>query len=467
MTTLPMARRAARALTSGSDLRRMVFLLALPAVGEQLLNMLVGLTDSYVVGHLDPAVGAALGYDPATALASVGLGNMVAWMITILFMAVSVGATAVVARRTGAGNHEGAESALRQAMLLALGCGVVGTAIGLLGGESVLRLLGASPEVVRVGGSYLRIVSLSFIPAAMMFAGTAALRGAGDMRSPLLLMGLVNVVNAGLTWLLVNGLFGFPALGVDGSAIGTAVGRTIGGLLLVLLLCQGRLRLPLRLSLRPDGAVLRSILRVGLPHAADQIIFQSAAIIVVRLITGLGTASYAAHNLTINIESISYLPGLGFAAAATTLVGQALGAGDPERARRSAFEALLQGGIIMAALGVVMFCFPEPLVRFMTSDENVIAAAITPLRIAGLGQPLLAIFFIMNGALRGAGDTKFTMYVRLITSWCLRMAAAVLFVRFLGFGLEGVWIGMAFDWIGHASLSLWRWNSGKWRAIRV
>lgn len=460
-------RRAAAALTSGSDLRRTVFLLAMPAVGEQMLNMLVGLTDNYLVGHLDPAVAAELGYGRATALASVGLGNMVAWITTILFMGIAVGATAVVARRTGEGDHAGAEEALRQSMLLVMVGGALAMGIALLWGQGILEMLGATSEVAQVGGGYLRIVALSFIPAAMMFGGTAALRGAGDLRSPLYLMGFVNVTNTLLSWLLVNGALGMPALGVDGSAWGTMVGRSLGGILLVALLLRGHFPLRLRLSLRPNVAVMRRIVQVGLPFAADQLIFQSAAIVVVRLITGLGTASYAAHTITMNIESISFLPGLGFAAATTTLVGQALGAGDPDRARRSTYEALFQGGLIMWVLGLFMFFLPATLVTIMTPEPAVIREALTPLRIAGLGQPLLATFFIINGALRGAGDTKYPMYVRLITSWGLRMLVALFLVGHLGFGLEGIWLAMACDWVGHSFLALWRWRSGKWQYVKV
>lgn len=467
MATMSIARRAVTTLTSGSDLRKSVFFLALPAVGEQMLNTAVGLTDHYLVGHLSTDVASTLGYDRATAMASVGLGNMVSFITTVLFMSVAVGATAVVARRIGERDQEGAERTLQQAMIMVFLAGALATAISVFLGEPILRLLGASPEVAEVGSGFLRIISYSYIPAAMMFAGTASLRGSGDMRSPLYLMGLVNIINIILAWLLVNGQFGLPALGVNGSAIGTAIARTIGGVVLLALLAAGKLRLHWRPTWRPQWNVLSRVLKVGLPFAADQLIFNSATMIVVSLITGLGTAVYAAHTLTVNIESISFLPGLGFAAAATTLVGQAMGAKDEDRARRSAFEALLQGGLIMTALGMVMFFWPETLLRIMTPEREVIEAAITPLRIAGLGQPLLAIFFIINGSLRGAGDTKFMMVVRFITTWGLRMVLSLFFVKVLGFGLEGVWFAMVFDWIGHASLSLWRWNTGRWRNIQV
>ena len=200
------------ARNSPAALRRMVFWLALPAVGEQVLNNIVGLTDQYLVGNLAPDVSARLGYDQATALASVGLGNMLVWIATTLFMTVAIGATAIVARRIGEGKDEEAHHALRQALLISFAVGAVSTVVAYLFAEPLIGLLGGDASVTAAGGQYLRILSFSFIPSAFMFAGTAALRGAGDTRTPLYLMGAVNIVNVMLSWLLVNGHLGFPGL---------------------------------------------------------------------------------------------------------------------------------------------------------------------------------------------------------------------------------------------------------------
>lgn len=454
-----------RRAPTAERLGRTVFILALPAVGEQFLNTLVGLSDTYLVGHLDPAVGARLGYDHATALSSVGLGNLLAWVTTILFMGVAIGATAVVARRIGAGDQTRAELALQQALLLTAVTGVVGTLLTVLFAEPMLGLLGATPDVRQYGGEYLRIVGAASIPTALMFAATAALRGAGDTRTPLWLMMLVNGVNVGLSWLLINGNLGAPAMGVAGAAIGTAVARTLGAVVILALLYAGRMRLRWRPNFRPEWRTLRVITEIGLPSAAEQFIFQSTILILTPLITALGTVAYAAHTMTITMESVSFLPGLGFAVAATTLVGQSLGAGDPDRAERSAWVSLWQGGLMMTAVGVVLVAAPKLLFGLMTPEEAIAEAGATPLRLAGLGQPFLALSFVLNGALRGAGDTRWPLVVRIVSTWAVRLPLSLLLVAPLG--LNGYWIALVADFAAQGVLTLWRFRTGHWKTIQV
>lgn len=455
-----------RTVKSGWELRKMVFWLALPAVGEQVLNTLVGLTDQYLVGHLDPAVGLALGYDRATAIASVGLAGLVMWIVTTLYMTVAAGATTVIARRIGEGRTDSANLALQQGILLALLFGALGSGIGLIG-EPMLRFLGAAPEVVEAGANYLRIVSWASIPTALTFAGTAALRGAGDTRSPLWIMLIVNGINIILSWLLVNGNWGFPALGVDGSAIGTAIGRIVGGILTLALLASGimKLRLPRKWTLNPT--VIGKIAQIGLPSAGEQFIFQGAVVIMSGLIAQIGTAAYAAHSVTINIESVSFLPGVGFAVAATALVGQSLGAKDPDLAYRATFEALLQGGIVMSLLGVIMALFPEPLIAIIAPDPDVIHHATNTLRLAGLAQPFLAMSYVFIGALRGAGDATWPLWMRVVTTWMVRVPLMYLFLAITDWGLTAIWTAMVIDFIVQAFLSWQRFQQGKWRRIKL
>ncbi len=454
------------AVKSGWELRKMVFWLALPAVGEQVLNTFVGLTDQYLVGNLDLNVAAALGYDRATAIAAVGLSGLVIWIVTTLFMAVATGATTVVARRIGEGRPDSANLALQQAMLISLVVGFVGTGIAFIG-EPMLRMLGAAPEVVQAGASYLRIVSWASIPTALTFAGTAALRGAGDTRSPLWIMLIVNSINIIFSWLLVNGYGGFPALGVEGSAIGTAVARTVGGFLTFGLLMSGvmKLRLPAKWAINPT--VMQRITKIGLPSAGEQFVFQGAVLIMSGLIAQIGTAAYAAHSVTINIESVSFLPGFGFAVAATALVGQALGAKDPELARRATNESFLQGGIMMSVLGIIMALFPEPLIAIIAPDPEVIHHATNTLRLAGLAQPFLAMSFIFIGALRGAGDATWPLGMRVVTTWIIRVPLMFLLLAITDWGLTAIWVAMVTDFVVQAFLALRRFQEGKWQRIKV
>jgi MATE family, multidrug efflux pump len=447
-----------------TGLRRSVLLLALPAVGEQVLNTLVGLADTFLVGHLDELAAARLGYDSATALAGVGLANQMVWLVTVLFIATSVGSTALIARARGANDMAAANRTLRQSMIIGLAMGLVATVLSLALATPFLLLLGAGPDVLPRSVSFLHIAALTFTPAALLFIGTATLRGAGDTRTPLYVMLGVNAVNIAISWLLVNGNLGAPTLGVAGSAIGAAVARGGGGLVLIGILLRGRSGLKLSLDLRPDPELLRRIARVGLPSAGEQLVFQGALLLFIRFITGLGTLAYAAHNVVLNIEGLSFLPGMGYAVASTALVGQALGAGRPADAEASAYEALLQGGLMMTVLGVIMALFPHQLIGLFTDDPLVAETGAMAMRIAGAFQPMLALNFVMSGGLRGAGDTRWPLYSKIISTWGVRLPLIWLL---LGLGLTGAWIAMGSDFVVQGLLALWRFRKGGWKTMRV
>lgn len=449
------------------SVRRRVLGLALPAVGEQLLNTMVGLADVYLVGNLSLAAAAALGYSSTTALAGTALGNQFTWLTMVLFMAVGIGSTTLVARAVGARDGGSLGRIVRQSILLAAAMGLVVSAAGWLLARPFLLLIGAPPEALPLAESYIHLNSLAALPAALLLVSTAMLRGAGDTRTPLLVMLGVNAVNVLLAWTLVNGQLGLPAMGVDGAAISTAVARTLGGVVLIGLLLRGHSGLRLALSWRPDREMLRRLMNIGLPTAGEQLIFQAAILIFARFVTGLGTTAYAAHQVAINIESLSFLPGMGYAAATSALVGQALGARDPERAERSAYEAMLQGGLMMSLLGGLMALFPGPLVAIFSNDPAVMAAAVGPLRAAGLVQPALAVSFITLGALRGAGDTRWPLVSRLITTWGVRLPLTIVLVGVMGGGLAGIWLAMCTDFTLQAILAMSRFQSGKWQKIEV
>ncbi|HMQ29558.1 MAG TPA: MATE family efflux transporter [Chloroflexaceae bacterium] len=461
------ARGAEGAAPAAPTTRRRVAALAIPAVGEQLLNTMVGLADVYLVGNLSAAATQRLGYGSATALAAAGLGNQFTWLMMVLFMAVGVGATALVARAVGARDEEALRRILRQAFLLAALVGVLATALGLLLAEPFLALIAAPPETRATAAAYIHINAAAYLPAVFLLVGTACLRGAGDTRTPLLVMLAVNLVNVGVTLLLVNGLMGLPALGVEGAAIGTALARGLGGVVVLTLLLRGRAGLRLNLGGGGDRATMRRLVNVGLPAAGEQLLFQGALLIFVRFVNDLGTRAYAAHNITITIESLSFLPGMGYAVATSALVGQALGARDPRRAEGYAYEALLQGALMMSLFGALMVVFPRQLVALFTNDPAVIAAAVAPLRAAGLVQPALAVSFIMLGAMRGAGDTRWPLLSRLLTTWGVRLPLTVAAVSWLGLGLPGVWLAMCTDFTLQAILALWRFSAGRWKQIEL
>ncbi len=434
-----------------------VMALAWPAVIEQTLNMTVGLVDTYLVGHLG-----------ASQLAAVGLGSQVVGIISVLIAAVAVGGTALVARHVGAGEPEMANRIVQQSLIISGIIGAVCTVAGLVGAPLIMQALGAAPDVVGYGSVYLRVVSLTLILTAALFTGTAVLRGAGDTKRPLATMLVVNAINIAVAYALINGVAGLPRLGVLGSALGAATARGIGGIIVLMVLWNRHSLLRLKGRVwRWDRRQIGRILNVGLPSGLEQMLLYVAQIAFAVLVARLGTDAYAAFQVSVNISSLAFMPGYGFALAATTLVGQYLGARQPRAAEQSGYMVFSLSLAFMAAATVLMWVFAEPATRAFTSDEAVVALGASALRMAAIGQPSLAATMAFAGALRGAGDTRAVMTAMGSTIWFLRVPVGLLLVLGLGWGVPGVYAAQAVDFTGRG-LWLWlRFRSGRWKELEV
>lgn len=434
-----------------------VLSLAMPAVGEQLLNMTVGLVNTFMVGHLG-----------AAPMAAVNFANQFVMLANVLFSSIATGSTALIARAKGAGDAATATRTVNQSMLIGTLVGLITTVVGVpLARESML-FMGAVDEALLLGAAYLRIVACTFLLSTWMFVGMACLRGAGDTRTPMTVMLLVNAVNMAVSALLIYGPFGLPRLGVVGSALGATAGRSVGAVLVLAILLRGRsgLRLDWR-ALRPDTENLRRILRIGVPTGVEQLLMRLGQTSYLRIVATLGTAACAAHAVALNAESLSYSPGFGFAVAATTLVGQGLGAADPERSERDGYLSAGLGGLVMSTMGLVFFLFAGPIVGFFTSDPEVVALGTGPLRLVAVAQPFLASNMILAGALRGAGDTRWPMFFTALGIWGVRVPLAALFILVLRLGLMGAWYAMAIDLGVRGLLAFLRFRSGFWKKVQV
>lgn len=444
--------------TEETKIRREVLRLALPATGEQLLGMMIGIVDTFLVGHLG-----------AASLAAVGLANQWVFLAHTLLGALGTGSTALIARFTGAREPEMANAVLRQSMLVAVAVGLSCTALGTLLARPAVRLLGApTQEVVVLSTTYLTTVAATLAFATLLYLGNACMRGAGDTRTPLYVMLVVNIVNIVVAWTLINGLFGLPKLGVWGSALGAASGQVVGGTIVLALLLRGKSGVQLRLAgLRPDWDMIRRILRVGMPTGLEQLFFRIGNMAYVRVLASLGVAAYAANQVAINGWSLSFMPGFGFAVAATTLVGQSLGARAPDSAERGGYVAYRMGAGLMAVIGLVMIFFPEQIMGFFTNDQEVIGLGALPLQVMGFVQPMLAASMIFAGALRGAGDTRWPMIITAGCIWLVRLPLAYLFAIVFGWGLVGAWSAMSLDMVLRGTFNFLRFRGGGWKTIQV
>ncbi len=437
------------------SIRAEVMRLAIPSIGEQLLNMTVQMVDTYLMGHIG-----------AAALTAVGLSNSMVMLTQTFVMAVATGPTAVVARLIGAREPQAASRVVQQSLMLGAAIGAMLTVVMSFFSVQAIGFYQPEPDVLVIGSTYMRIVAMSFLMQGILWVGNASLRGAGDTRTPLYLMLGVNALNILTSVGFLYGVGPLPAIGVYGPAVGTAVSMSAGGVVMLFILARGRRGLRLkRTGWRPDRSVILRVTNVGLPAGGEQLAMRTGMVIFQRLVAGLGTVAYAAHSVALTGMSISFMPGFGFSVAATTMVGQSLGAKDPDRARRSVREALRVSALAMGAAGLFLVLFSGRVMSVFVDDPAVIALGIVPLQILGMIQPLSAVSMVYSGSLRGAGDTRWTLVITALSVWVLRVPLTTLLVGPLG--LPGAWLAMATDNATRGGLFWLRYRTGRWAKVKV
>ena len=435
--------------------------LATPVLIEQILNVMVGLVDTWLTGNFLP--------DEAY-LAAIGVMAYLMWLIPSLFAGVAIGATALTSRFTGAGEPALANHVMNQSLVLgaALAC-VITTALG-YGGDQLIRLLQLETDASRYASQYLMVL-VPFIPWIMLEqVGIACFRGTGDTVTGFVAMTSVNVINVLVSAVLVIGCGPIPAMGWLGVAIGTAAAHFFGGMIILVLLIRGRSGLRIRFTqLRPNMQMIRRLVRIGLPGGVDVISVLACHLWFVGIVNSLGTTSAAAHSLAIRIESLAYLPGTAFQVAAATLAGQYLGAGHKRNASRAVREACLFGGVTMVAAGVLFYFAGESLILFFSQslDSQTVALTVRLLKLAAFATPALAVSMILTGALRGAGDTRGPLRFTMIGFLGIRIPGTLWLTSQTNLGLMGAWYAMVADIVVRAVLVSWRVWRGDWRETNV
>lgn len=445
------------AATSRVDLMRIIWTLSWPAIMTFGLESLVGLIDALMVGRLG-----------ADAVAGVGVGTQILHAVSVMNMALATGTVALVARHIGANQRPQAEAALVQSIYLAVILGVAVAVPVIHWAPQLIGIFADDPEVVRAGTDFIRTIMLG-TPGMAVFAVVAAgLRGAGDMRTPLLIGATLNVLNVIVAYTLIFGKFGLPALGVRGAAIASATAFWAGAVLgLLALVRRGGVLTVRRGELAPHPATARRVLAVGTPTAMEQLLMQIGFLLYLKIAAGYGTSAVAAYFIGVRILALSFLPGFGFSAAASTIVGQQLGAGQPDNAERSGWEANRLAVVLMSIAGIIIFLFARPIAALFIDDAAVIDDAVSFIQILAIAQPLMAADSTLGGALRGAGDTRFPLLTVIVGFYGARLGFAWFVAHGLGLSLAWVWGALLGDYLLRAALKAWRFNSGRWRRVRV
>lgn len=445
-------------LLSQKEAGKVVWKLAAPTLVEMFLVSLTGMADLIQCGRLGPA-----------AITGIGLTNQPMMLLQSVFQAVNVGTTALIARFIGMGRPEKASETLKQTFYVTVLLGVVVSCFAGVFASQILTFMGADSEVLQVGTPYIRTVGYGFVFSAIAMALAAALRGAGDTRTPMTVNLAANAVNIVFNAILIWGLFGFPRWGVFGAAVATTFSRFVAAVWFIVLAVKGErsIRLDLRERYRPDKEILGRIYHIGLPAAIEQLVLRGGQVMFARIVSSLGTVTFAAHQVALNILGLSFQPGQAFAIAATTLVGQYLGAERPDDAERCARTSLRMGLGVGLFMGVI-FALAGRYISFLYTNElSVVLGSALALRIYAVAQPFQSTHFVLSGGLRGAGDTTYPLYSTAIGIWVVRVVIGYVFVMVLHWGLAGAWAAMGLDQVARGVLIWLRFRSGAWKHIKV
>lgn len=433
-----------------------VLSLAIPAMVENVLQVFLGMIDMIFIARLG-----------TEAVAGVGLTNLLMNIFIAIFTALGVGTTAIVSRNIGAQKQREAELAVEQSVYSTLIIGLLLGLVTLVFAKNFMNIFAAEERVIASALPYFQSVAVPSVFLALMLVLSSALRGAGDTKTPLKVTLVINVLNVILDYLLIFGFFSFPGFGILGAGLATSISRFIGVLILLclLILRKGPLDTVFKHGLIFKRKMMKTIWIIGLPAALERLVMRCGQVVYSAMIIQLGTEAYAAHNIAGSIESLSYMPGYGFAIAASTLVGQNLGANKPERAQNMGLVSTVLGIGFMVLIGSIFFFFARPLGLFYTEDELVLKQVVMVLKIIALVQPALCLTLVVTAALQGAGDTKFPMYSTIIGIWGIRVAGVYLLGIVCKLGLFGVWLAVASDLVLRGILLLYRFYNGKWKEI--
>lgn len=442
--------------TEGS-IDRAIILLAVPMVLEMCMESLFGVVDVFWVAHLG-----------ADAIATVGLTETALTLLFVIALGLGMGATALVARRIGEKDEGAAAVVAVQTIAVGLLVSAFTAIVGYAYAPNLLRLMGGSEDVITVGSSYTRTILAGSATIFLLFLINAVFRGAGDAVTAMRALWLANIVNICLNPCLIFGLGPFPHLGVTGSAVGTTIGRGIGVMFQLWVLLSGRSRLAVQSShLRLNLGVMVRLVRLSLNAIFQYFVQMASWIAMVRIIASFGSAAAAANTLAIRIVIFAILPSWGMSNAASTLVGQNLGAGKPERAERSVWRTGFYNMLFLGGVGLIFIAFAERIIGWFTIDPAVFPIAVSGLRLLSYGYVSYAYGMVVTAAFNGAGDTNTPTLLNLISFWVCQIPIAWLLAFHTGLGPRGVFVAVVIGDSLLALLAILFFRRGNWKRTEV
>ena len=445
--------------TQGS-IRSAIVLLAVPMILELSLESVFAVVDMYFVSHLP---------ESKVAMATVGLTESVVTLIYTIAIGLSIAATAVVARRVGEKNTEGAAHAGAQSVLIAILSSILLSIIGIVFAPDILKIMGAAPEVVKEGAVFTRIMLGGSVVIILLFLINGIFRGAGDAAMAMRSLWIASLINIFLCPMLINGYGPFPQLGLKGAAIATTIGRGIGVLYQCWHLFSGKRIIRIKAHhFKWDLPIIKNLFQVAWPATLQFFIQSGSWIVLAWLVSNTGsTDASAGYQVAIRNVVFFILPAWGLSNAAATLVGQNLGAKQPDRAEQSVLLTTKYNAFFMAAVMLLFLLFSSPIISIFTTEPEVHKFGVLSLQIIGAGYIFYGVGMVMIQALNGAGDTKTPTWINLIGFWFFQIPLAFVLAKVFNMGPVGAFIAIPVAETALAAAAYYYFKKGRWKEVKV
>ncbi|CCJ32753.1 MULTISPECIES: MATE family efflux transporter [Caloramator] len=423
------------------EIRRKIISMILPITIENILQMTAGLISMAMIGRIDEI-----------SISAIGISNRIIQFIWALFKGIATGVTILVAQYFGAKNTEKLNKTILQGIISSILLSLLFFILVFFNSKALLLIFNPKPTLLSSANLYLKITSFSIPFIVLMLLTAGIFQGMGNAKTPMYVTFSMNILNIIFSYLLIFGKFRFPKLGLVGAGISYVTSYILASLLgLFLLIKKNKL-----FNFKPsfEANLIKRIYFLGTPSSFESISWQVAAIILTRLILSFGETALAAYQVGLQAESISYMPAIGFGVAATSFIGQAIGAKNIEDAKIY-FKEILKGSILITSISTILLVFfPKQIMGLLTNSKNIIEIGALYLFIMGLVQVPQNMSMVFLGALRGAGFTQVTMLIALIGLWGIRIPGVILVSKYLKLGIIYIWIVMALDLLVRFILSI-------------
>lgn len=449
-------------------IRKDVMQLTLPILAEQVFVMSMGTINTMMAGHIGKE-----------AVSAIGMVDSLNFIFIAFFSALAVGGTVVVAQYVGQGNIKKANAAMKQALYSGFLLSFIVTLITWIFRSPIISLLfgSADPLVIRNTNIYLGITLLTYPLISIDLVANGILRGAGDTKTPMMITIFMNFINILLSYLFIYGInihnqhfnLILPGMGIKGAALGIALARTVGAIVIFIVLLRGSriIKLNKLLKFKLDKELLKPIFGVGIPASLESLLFNSGKLITQIYIVSMGTVAIASNAISNSIAGMINIPGNALSIAATAIVGQLMGRRKLKEAESSLRYLVIFSSISLGIIGLLSVPFAKTICSLYSPNTDIINLSARVIRVNAIFVLFWPLSFVLPAGLKGAGDAKYTLVTTIIGMWAFRITLGYLLGIPLKLGLVGVWLGMYIDWLVRGALYFVRLQSGKWKNHNV